>query len=259
MAFNPNWWHAQNMAHGSLEEEQEEVSLHRSYGVTKRVYPLWERIKLTFFQGMILWLFIPWVLISIAAYSMFMIFYPEMWVKILANILLWSFIIFRSTRTLRKRRKFTKKFKKVCKKKGFPIHYEQNFFQSLVWSPDKQDFVVEAKNTAFYVRYLTINKYRSTLYFEDKNHLRLVKAPPAGLLRIFSTKAKTKKYPFDFQVPERTDGKKTVKVLVVNPVCYEMKTKSANGGYETTGDGGKQFGFTVHTGSGFLDALAREE
>lgn len=261
MAFNvnPNWWHAQNMANGSGENDSEEVSLYRSYGVKKKVYPLWERIKLTFFQGLLLWLFIPWVLISIAAYSMFMAFYPEMWVKILFNIFLWGFLVLRVSRTLRKRRKFTKKFKKICKKKGFQVHYEQNFFQSLIWSPDKQDFVVEAKNTAYYVRYLTINKYRSTLYLENEHLLRLEKEKPKGLLRIFVATARTKKYPFDFQIPPRSDAKRIVKVLVINPVCAEIRTKSVNGGYETTGDSGTQFGFTVHTGSGFLNALEREE
>ncbi len=257
MAWNGNWFHAQNMASSSDENDSEEVSLHRSYGKTKRVYPLWERIKLTFFQGLTIWLVLPWIFVSVTLYVAFMCFYPEIWVKIFANILLWGFLLFRLTRTLRKRRKFTKKFKKVCKKKGFRIRYEQNFFQSLIWSPDKQDFVVETRDTSYYVRYLTINKYRSTLFLESANLLRLVKDPPRGLLRIFSTKAKTKKYPFDFQIPERY-GRKTKKVLIVNPVCAEMKTKSPNGGYETTGDGGTQFGFTVHTGSGFLNELERE-
>ena len=166
-----------------------------------------------------------------------------MWVKILVNILLWGYVLLRLTRTLRKRRKFTKKHKKLCKKNGFRIHYEQNFFQSLVWSPDKQDFVVETKHTAYYVRYLTINKYRSTLYLEGKDHLRLVKDPTKNLfLRVFDASAKIKNYPFDFQIPERGMGRKAEKVLIVNPVCREMKVKVANGGYETTGNGGVQFG-----------------
>ena len=258
MAFHPNWFHAQNMMNGSGEDESEEVSLHRSYGKTKRVYPLWERIKLTFFQGIAIWLLIPWVFVALTFYFSFMFFFPEMWFKIFVNILLWGFVLFRATRTLRKRQKFTRKFKKVCKKKGFRIRYEQNFFQSLIWSPDKQDFVVETKNTSYYVRYLTINQYRSTLYLENEHLLRLVKAPPVGLLRIFSVSSKTKKYPFDFQIPKRGLDRKTVKVLIVNPVCQEIKVKSFNGGYEITGDSGTQFGFTVHTGSGFLDALERE-
>ncbi len=78
MAWNPSWWHMQNMASGSLaEEEQEEVSLHRSYGITKRVYPLWERIKLTFFQGLTIWLILPWVCVIIASYVMFLIFFRK--------------------------------------------------------------------------------------------------------------------------------------------------------------------------------------
>ena len=258
MAWNGNWFHAQNMMNASNEDESEEVSLHRSYGQTKRVYPLWERIKLTFFQGLTLWLVLPWVFVILTSYIAFMYFYPEMWFKILVSIVLWGLVLFRLTRTLRKRSKFTRKLKRICKKKGIRIHYEQNFFQSLIWSPDKQDFVVEAKDVAYYVRYLTVNKYRSTLFLESENLLRLVKTPSRGLLRIFSTKAKSKKYPFDFQIPERY-GRKTKKVLIVNPVCAEMKVKSPNGGYETTGDGGVQFGFTVHTGTGFLNELAREE
>ncbi|MBQ2999326.1 MAG: hypothetical protein IJD64_02580 [Clostridia bacterium] len=258
MSFHSNWVHARNMMNGSDEDESEEVSLHRSYGKKRKVYPLWERIKLTFFQGLTLWLLIPWLIVALLLYIAFMCFFPELWFKIFVNILLWGFLLFRLTRTLRKRRKFTKKLKKLCKKKNFRIRYEQNFFQSLIWSPDKQDFVVETRDMSYYVRYLTINKYHSTLFFESENLLRLVKDSPRGFFRIFSTKSKIKKYPFDFQIPERY-GRKTKKVLIANPVCAEMKTKSPNGGYETTGDGGVQFGFTVHTGSGFLEALTRDD
>lgn len=163
------------------------------------------------------------------------------------------------TRTLRKRLKFMRKLKKACKKYGCSIQYEQNFFQSLVWSPDRQDFVIKTKKKTYYVRFLTLRKYRSTLFLEKEDELRLVKYPLRNIVTlVFDIKPKTKKYHLDFKVPTSVYDIPTVKALVVNPVCEEIKVRMPNGGYETTGSNGTHFGFTVFTGSGFLNELERE-
>ena len=264
MSFlNVKWNLMKTMAKGSTpgeEDGQENPPIYRAYGVTRRVRPWAERTKLTFLKFLALWMMSTWCVVILFSLTAFFLYYPEMWVKLLALLLLVILASFLLTRTVRKRRKFTKKLKKLCKKRGYSIRYEQNFFQSLVWSADRQDFVLEREKTAYYVRYLTIRKYRSTLYFEKQDLFRLVKEPSRNrIIRIFFDFAKTKYYPLDFQVPAREDGKKTVKVLVINPVCQEMNVKDPDGGYEATGNGGAHFGFTVYTGSGFLDAIEREE
>ena len=136
---------------------------------------------------------------------------------------------------------------------------EQNFFQSLVWSSDRQDFRLETEQTTYYVRYLTIHKYRSTLYFESKNLIKLVKHPLNNKFTIiFEFKPKVKYYPLDFQIPSEETEKRIVKALIVNPVCSEMYYKRGEGGYEATGNAGEHFGFTVFTGSGFIDTVKRD-
>ena len=62
----------------------------------------------------------------------------------------------------------------------------------------------------------------------------------------------------NFEIPATVEGFPTEKVLLINPLCEEIKYKMEKGGYEVTGSGGEHFGFTVYTGSGFLNALERE-
>ena len=136
---------------------------------------------------------------------------------------------------------------------------ERSFFQTLQWNPSGYDFVLKTKDTAYYVKYLTIRKYRSTLYFDSPELLRLIKAQSRNrLVRIFSISSKLQYYPLDFQIPEHGSAMKAVKVLLLNPVCEEMKGKNIEGGYEATGNGAEHFGVFVYTGSGFLETLGRE-
>ena len=136
---------------------------------------------------------------------------------------------------------------------------EQNFFQSLVWSADRQDFRLETERAIYYARYLTVRKYRSSLYLENANLLRLLKRPINNKFTvIFDRKPKSKYYPINFQIPSEPTDKQVIKALIVNPVCEEMYYKRKEGGYEVTGNRGEHFGFTVFTGSGFIDTVKRD-
>ena len=241
------------------ERTSDAIPISRSYGTQKkRAWVVWGQYAgYRFFAILVLFFFLFTAANVVLAW---LIAYPEMWLKLLAAFVIVVCLTIRLTRTLRKRRKFLKNLKKLCREQGYSVEWKQSFFQSLVWIADQYSFVLETENTAYYVRYLTIDHYRSTLYFENSDVLKVVKNSPRNrYLMIFDIRYKAKYYPIEVILPERTDGKRSVDVLLVNPVCVEMQRKSRDGGYEGVGDGSTLFGFTVHTGSGFLDALEREE
>ena len=235
------------------------VPLHRSYGVKRRVHPWREKAALTAGRVFVLWVLGTLLYVAGFGLVMFWIYFPEIWLRLLSVILILSIVLIRATRTIRKRRKFCRRLKKLCKNNKYRLTLEQNFFESLIWSADRHDFRLETGKFVYYVRYLTVGKYRSSLYFEQKDLIKLVKRPLNNKFTvIFDAQPRIKYYPIDFQTPEG-GNKRVIKALVVNPVCEEMFGKNKDGGYEVTGNGGEHFGFTVFTGSGFLEAVKRNE
>ena len=253
-----------NQAKQSQGSQDDSVSLYRSYGVKRRLRPWQEKIELTFGRVIVLWILGVLLFAAVMCVIGFYIAFPELWVKVILSVLVGSVVLFRLTRTLRKRKSFCKRLKKLCKKERYRLTYVQNFFQSLIWSGNREDFILETGSCVYYVRYLTVRKYRSSLYFEKPDAIKLVKRPLNNKFTlIFDAKPKIKHYPIDFTIDEKISSiwgnKKQIKALVVNPVCAEMFYKAKDGGYESTGNGGEHFGYTVFTGSGFLETVRRNE
>ena len=233
--------------------------LHRSYGVKRRVHPWREKAAST--AAKVFALYVMWIYVMIVgtAFVMFWLYFPELWVKVVLTAAVAFAFLVRLTRTVRRRQRFCRRLRKVCRAHGYSMQREQGFFASLVWSSDRQDFHLETDHVIYYVRYLTVRKYRSSLYIEGEHLLRLLKRPINNKFTvIFERKPTNKYYPLDFQIPSEPTDKRVVKALIVNPVCEEMYYKRREGGYEVTGNRGEHFGFTVFTGSGFVDAVKRD-
>ena len=237
----------------------DETPLHRSYGVKRRVHPWREKMAALAAKLFAAWVVYIYILLAGTSIVMFWMYFPELWVKVLLTLIVAILLLFRLTRTVRRRQKFCRKLRRLCKKQKYEMQYEQNFFQSLFWSSDRQDFRLETERAVYYVRYLTVRKRRSTLYIESEHLLRLLKRPINNKFTIIFEFKPTNKYnPLDFQIPSEQTDKKIVKALIVNPVCEEMYYKRKEGGYEVTGNRGEHFGFTVFTGSGFVDTVKRD-
>lgn len=233
--------------------------LHRTYGVKRRVHPWREKAASLASQIFLIWVTFLLILAGSTGLVMLWLYFPELWVKLLITITIAAILFVRLTRTVRRRRKFCRKLRRLCKKQKYEMRYEQNFFQSLFWSSDRQDFRLETERAIYYVRYLTVRKRRSSLYIESANLLRLLKRPLQNIFTvILNFKPTNKYYPLDFQIPSEQTEKQIVKALIVNPVCEEMFYKRREGGYEVTGNRGEHFGFTVFTGSGFIDTVKRD-
>ena len=76
---------------------------------------------------------------------------------------------------------------------------------------------------------------------------------------IFGFKPKSKKYSLSFPTPYTIGTHKNINAIVVNPVCRELFYKNRDGVTEPTGSGVECFGYTVYTGSGFLESIVRNE
>ena len=242
-----------------MHDLSNDVPSYRCYGTKRRVRPLAELITKWLLRiVLIVFLAVPCLFFVLGLYTT-LAFVRSILVRVLLWVLIAVLILFLLTRTLRKRLNFTRRLKRVCKKKGFSIKFEQNFFQSLIWSPDRQDFVLKTKNRIYYVRYLTLRHYRSTLFLEKPEELRLITRPLKNVFTLmFDVQPKEKIYPLKFKVPTSMYDIPMVKALVVNPVCEEIKYRNPNGGYEPTGSGGEHFGFTIFTGTGFIESLKRD-
>lgn len=237
----------------------DEVPLHRSYGVRRKVYPWVERFKLYVTRALLIFVFGFPLSCAGFVFLMFMLFVPGVLVRFLVGGSLVLLLVIWLTRTLRKRLIFLCKLRLFCKKHGASLRTEQSFLRSLRCSPDRDNFVLKTKECIYYVRYLTARTYRTTLFLEKEDELRLVKFPLNNIVSfVFDWKPKGKKYALKFDVPLTIDDTPVKKVLLLNPVCEEIKYRLERGGYEVTGSGGAHFGFTVYTGSGFLNALERD-
>jgi hypothetical protein len=250
-----------NQADDPMTREDGSVPLHRSYGVKRRLRPWQEKLELGFGKIILFWILGILTFVSSGTVIMFFLYFPEMWIKILL-LLVFGFLLFlRLTRVMRKRGKFERRLRRICRKRGFRLSRRQNFFASLIWSGNRDDFVLETTDAKYFVRYLTIRKYRSTAYLESEKLIRLVKRPLKNKFTvIFDIVPRAKYYPLDFKVIENPASaeKRVVKAMILSPVCEEVFYKKSDGGYETTGNGGRHFGYTLFTGGGFLDTLVRE-
>jgi hypothetical protein len=242
----------------------EAVPLYRTYGVKRRLRPWQEKINLTFGRIVLIWMLGILGFAACACIVGFWLYFPELWVKVLLSLLIVAVLAIRMTRTLRKRLKFMRKLKRLCKRKKYRLTPVQNFFQSLFWSGNREDFVLETGRCVYFVRFLTVRKYRSTLYFEKPDAIKLVTRPLNNKFTlIFDVQPRVRYYPMDFTVDERICGlwknKKQIKALLINPVSSEMLYRKRDGGYESTGNGGAHYGYTVFTGSGFLETVLRND
>ncbi len=242
------------------ENREEEMPLYRTYGVKKKVRPVLEKINLTLgrilafgFLGMLSCI----ALVSVIA---FYLFFPEAWIKIVVTVFLGGFVMMKATKNFRKRRKFCGNLKKIVKRNHYRLQTKRSFFASFSWSEGQEDFVLDTKQCRYHVRYLTVKKYRSSLNFEDKDHITLVQYPLENRFTlILDLQPKFKVFPLPEPPKNDSSSRRVEYAILVNPVGREMKYKDKDGSMVATGTGAKLFGYTVYTANGFLEAIQRND
>ena len=140
---------------------------------------------------------------------------------------------------------------------------KRNFVRSFVWSPDKCDFVLETPHCVYFVHLLAVKRYASRLCFTSATEIRYTSCHSnqmmgAILRAIFDCKPKVRSYDIDFSEVKDVSNMEIVRSIIANPTCMEM-TYSDFLSEQPTGNGGSHFGYTVFTGTGFINYVIRNE
>ena len=233
------------------------VPLYRSYGVTRRESPVINKIKTALQRFTVIILLLPSYIVLGIGIVMTVLYGKALAFVLFTPILL--FLLFRLTKSLRRRRKFLRKLKKLVEKEGYKLTFKRGFLASFFWSPTKEYFVLDTPKYSYHVYVFTARKYNAEIVFESAESFKLIKRP---LRNIFSMalglKAKIKEYTF---APDRSlPMYSRVKIIgfLANPVCDSISYLRGNA-LEPTGSGGEVFGFYIFTGSGFIESVKRNE
>ena len=241
-----------------IQGETGEVPLYRSYGTKKKVNPFIIAVNLTMGRALsILLFFFEFVIIAINAVVFF--FYGGVLVSTLITVTISSVLISIHTRVRRRRFEFVRKLKKLCKKNGYRLSQKKSFSKSLRWSNDAElDFVLTAGRYTYYVKYATPTKPLSSLTFLSKSEIRYTKHARRNVYTLifdFKDKSKNLKINFPSYIDEKNKYNK--KIILINPKPRDIFVKNEGGAIVPTGSGESIYGYTIFTGTGFLDAVKR--
>ncbi len=234
------------------------VPLYRSYGVTKKEYPFINKIKLALHRITAGLIVLPMCIVLLLGLLMTCIYGGPLAIFIYLPISI--FIIFKITRSQRKRRAFLRKLKKLAKKEGYELSFKRGFFRSFSWSPEKEDFVLNTPHYSYRMHFFTSRKYNSEILFESREKFLYIRRPIKNIFSlIFTFKTKISEYSFKPDTSTDNDDKKYITGIIANPVCNSMSYKEHDGTTAPTGSGGEIFGYYIFTGSGFIDTVKRNE
>ena len=234
------------------------VPLYRSYGRTRREFKLLEELAL--FSEKAGLAFMLGVILLGSALSIGVIFVlGPLLVKITMVLAIVIFFGERATRVLRKRAKFIRKLKKLCKAQGGQMSLERGLVRSHRWDGNNCDLTVETRNAVYYVNMIAPRSTHQRLCLDSDRGFRLITEPPKKKLigMIFDLKTKVKEYSMDLSDLPEFESKKTVRVLLMIPSFSDVEYKTSEISAAPTGSGGEHFGITLYTAKGFLNMLKR--
>ena len=231
---------------------------YRFYGIKRRVYPRLERLGRWAARIFFCVLLATFVFVVAATAYAFFVYFPEVWLRLLVAIFLFVLLLLSLTRNFRRRRKCRRRLIKTCKKAGAVVSFRKGFLCGLRWDGQREDFCIENASSVYYGHYMGVKKHGTKLYLDAKGQIRLNHSPIRSIFTVmFDVKSTHVSRPIRTDLPVH-EGKKSRRVLLVNPRCDSIWHKKWEGGYESTGDGGEHFGLTVHTLFGFCEAIKRE-
>lgn len=238
--------------------KEDEVPLYRSYGVTKKVNPAARKIRDVIAKALTIILLVTELGI-IFLVTFMLAFYTDVLVATVLFLVLFSIFFYNATKLLRRRARFIRKLKRFCKKKGYRIEFKRSFVKGFSWAENEAvDFVLKAGKWTYYVKLATSKRFLSSYTFVSKNEMKYTKiARHNRFTIILDLKDKTYSMPIAFPkyIPE--DDKYTVKAILINPAVMNIERKGSDGVIVSTGSGEKLFGYTIYTGTGFIETIRR--
>lgn len=241
------------------EYDSERPPLYRAYGVWRKKHPVYDKI---FFYGIRAVVLFVLAVIGLALFATFLslLLYADILVATVFILIVAIVLTVVFTRTLRKRLRLLRRIKKLCTEKKYRLRQNRKFLHSFKWDDKEPDFILETGRYVYYVHLLTVAKYNSTLTFRSPDFIEKVSYPLNNKFTlIFEFSPKRVELPTHFKPLPTDDRKRHIRTVLVNPVCREMYETDREGGVLATGNGMEKFGYTVFTGSGFAEAIRRNE
>lgn len=163
-------------------------------------------------------------------------------------------------RRLFKRLAFVRKLKKICDKNGFRLYRYRPALNSLYKPCGAADFAVECRDTVYECMFYPAPRRLSILRFDRPGEVCVV----TGIVRnrfkevLGMNEPRVRVKPFGFEPVTRSATNKVVKVVLLNPVPYELYYFDKKDGKTVQGGSGTEFyGYTAYSGSGFINTLKR--
>ena len=235
------------------------VPLYRSYGVTKKE-TFWTVLN-NFLASvlaiaLIIVLSVMWLL---GAYILISVLGAVGTLAVIVSVL--CFVYFKLCRKIRKRLKFVFNLRKRCKQMGYKLVFHRSIFKGLKFNKNGLDFTVNTGKKIFNVRFFTPKKFLCHIIFNNDETVSIKTNITKSQMKfvIGINHPKTKVVEYRFGTPADTTTIKTVNALIINPVPHEVFKKDTDGAIIPIGTGEKLRGYTLFTGSGFLDTLRRED
>ena len=153
----------------------------------------------------------------------------KFWIILICVII--SVLSYPFLRFLIKRIILSRKIKKLCKEKGFTLHRTHLFWMLSGRNYKKCDFYIEAYDSIYCVKLFNTPKWSNMLLFTDDNKYFFREIITVRSTPFYSDK-KLRTLPlYDFRVKYKDEwGLKTFyNVLLVHPVCHEIRKRTTNG------------------------------
>ena len=235
-----------------------QVPLHRSYGVKKRE-GFFTHLNDTIAVAMAVCLIILLSIIWIMGIVMLVVLLGSIGI-LLISVAALLFVYLKLCRTLRKRLKFIFKLKRTCKRLGLKLQFKRGVLKGMKLNSQGLDFIVDSPKKRWCVRFYTPKKYLSHLTFIDKNTVEIKTNITKSRLKFVLglEEPKTRRIPYSFAEEVASGSKKVAKALILNPVPHDVFKKDTDGATIPIGTGEYLYGYTMFSGSGFLEALHRE-
>ena len=238
--------------------KDENTPLHRSYGVKKRV-SVFTRVNNAIAETMAITMIVLYAIMWVMGAAMLIILMGGVG-TLISIVATASFVYFKLCRKIRKRARFMRKLKKQCRKFKYKITVHRGFFEGLKLNKEGFDLTVNTGKKLWCVRFFTPKKYFCHLVILDKNKMQFRFNITKSYLKFILGLNEEKRVDFDYSFEDKLPdiGKPAERVLLLNPVPHELFKKDEDGAIIPTGTGTHIHGYTVFTGTGFLQTLERE-
>lgn len=184
-------------------------------------------------------------------------------VAILIAVIILFFPVYRFLRFLFKRIILLAKIKRVCKSQNYGIYGTRPLWFFSTKRTPTCDFYIDTSNTVFAIKLFGVMNRHATLVFTDSREyfvrIFLGVAHIGGLVPLESKAKKLPAYHFRYKYNTDWNIKEPKNILLIHPVCLEIRKKPDRQDEVIIGDTEKICGMTVHSLSRFIGLLSNED